>query len=101
MPSVLSSIPSFVEPFFLTPASLNDVSSIAGELTKNKGYYSAFFHGAMNGSMGFQAFARSVGFTDYYGRTEYNEDPRYHGDDDSTVHGLSGTKSFCNTIVIR
>lgn len=82
MPSVLSSIPSFVEPFFLTPASLNDVSSIAGELTKNKGYYSAFFHGAMNGSMGFQAFARSVGFTDYYGRTEYNEDPRYHGDDD-------------------
>lgn len=82
MPSVLSSIPSFVEPFFLTPASLNDVSSIAGELTKNKGYYSAFFHGAMNGSMGFQAFARSAGFTDYFGRTEYNEDPRYHGDED-------------------
>lgn len=34
MPSVLSSIPSFVEPFFLTPSALNDVSSIAGELTK-------------------------------------------------------------------
>ena len=25
MPSVLSSIPSFVEPFFLTPASMNDL----------------------------------------------------------------------------
>lgn len=82
MPSVLSSIPSFVEPFFLTPASLNDVSGIAGELTKHKGYYSAFFHGAMNGSMGFQAFARSTGFQDYFGRTEYNEDPRYNGDKD-------------------
>lgn len=82
MPSVLSSIPSFVEPFFLTPASLNDVSGVAGELTKHKGYYSAFFHGAMNGSMGFQAFARSTGFQDYFGRTEYNEDPRYHGDKD-------------------
>lgn len=82
MPSVLSSIPSFVEPFFLTPASLNDVSGIAGELTKHKGYYSAFFHGAMNGSMGFQAFARSTGFRDYFGRTEYNEDPRYRGDED-------------------
>ena len=81
MPSVLSSIPSFVEPFFLTPASLNDVSSLAREL-KHKGYYSAFFHGAMNGSMGFQAFANSVGFDSYWGRTEYNEDPAFHGDDD-------------------
>lgn len=82
MPSVLSSIPSFVEPFFLTPSALNDVSSIAGELTRHKGYSSAFFHGAMNGSMGFQAFARAVGFQRYFGRTEYNEDPNYNGDKD-------------------
>ena len=82
MPSVLSSIPNFVEPFFLTPASLNEVSSLAGELSRHKGYSSAFFHGAMNGSMGFEAFARSVGFDSYWGRTEYNEDPNYNGDDD-------------------
>lgn len=82
MPSVLSSIPSFVEPFFLTPASVNDLSGIAGELSRNKGYESAFFHGAENGSMGFQAFAMATGFQRYYGRTEYNEDPRYHGDED-------------------
>ncbi len=79
---VLSSIPSFVEPFFLTPASLNDLSGLAGELTRNKGYYSAFFHGAENGSMGFQAFARTSGFKDYFGRTEYNQDSRYNGDAD-------------------
>lgn len=82
MPSVLSSIPNFVEPFFLTPAALNDVSSLAGELTRHKGYTSAFFHGAMNGSMGFMAFARSVGFQKYFGRTEYNEDPNYNGNAD-------------------
>ena len=81
MPSILSSIPMFVEPFFLTPASLNDVSGIAGELGKI-GYHSAFFHGAENGSMGFQAFARATGFQEYYGRTEYNEDPRFDGDKD-------------------
>src|SRR5574344_2168725 len=81
MPSILSSIPMFVEPFFLTPASMNDVSGIAGEL-KNKGYYSAFFHGAENGSMGFQAFARKTGFIDYFGRTEYNNDSRFDGDKD-------------------
>lgn len=81
MPSILSSIPMFVEPFFLTPASMNNVSGIAGEL-KNKGYYSAFFHGAENSSMGFQAFARATGFKDYFGRTEYNADKRFGGDKD-------------------
>lgn len=81
MPSILSGIPMFVEPFFLTPASMNDVTSIAGEL-KDKGYYSAFFHGAENGSMGFQAYARTSGFDDYFGRTEYNADKRFGGDND-------------------
>ncbi|MCQ2239222.1 MAG: LTA synthase family protein [Bacteroidaceae bacterium] len=81
MPSILSSIPMFVEPFFLTPSSTNDISGLAGELGK-KGYYSAFFHGAENGSMGFQAFARATGFKDYFGRTEYNEDKRFGGDKD-------------------
>jgi len=81
MPSVLSGIPMFVEPFFLTPASVNDVSGIARELGK-EGYYSAFFHGAENGSMGFQAFARSTGFEDYFGRTEFNQDKRFKGDRD-------------------
>lgn len=81
MPSILSSIPMFVEPFFLTPSSTNDVSGLAGQLGR-KGYYSAFFHGAENGSMGFQAFARATGFKDYYGRTEYDADKRFGGDKD-------------------
>ena len=81
MPSILSGIPMFVEPFILTSYSLNNVSGIAGELSK-VGYSTAFFHGAENSSMGFQAFARSSGFAQYYGRTEYNADPRFNGDDD-------------------
>ena len=81
MPSVLSSIPMFVEPFVLTPASMNRLSGLAGELGK-KGYSTGFFHGAQNGSMGFQAFARSTGFGGYYGRDEYNADSRFGGDAD-------------------
>ncbi len=81
MPSILSGIPMFVEPFFLTPAATNNVSGLAKEL-KNEGYHSAFFHGAENGSMGFQAFARATGFDEYYGRTEYNDDKRTGGDHD-------------------
>ena len=82
MPSVLSSLPNYVEPLFLTPASMNRMSGLARELGKKKGYETAFFHGAQNGSMGFQAFARATGFVRYYGRTEYNEDKRFNGDDD-------------------
>lgn len=82
MPSVLSSLPNYVEPLFLTPASLNAMSGLARELGENKGYTTAFFHGAQNSSMGFHAFARATGFQQYYGRDEYNADPNFHGDAD-------------------
>jgi len=72
MPSILSSIPMFVEPFILTPSSMNDYTGLAGILGA-EGYETAFFHGAQNGSMGFQAFAQKTGFQKYYGRTEYEE----------------------------
>ena len=81
MPSILSSIPMFVEPFFLTPSSMNHVSGIAS-LLASEGYETAFFHGAQRGSMGFMAFARSTGFQQYYGREDYDEDKRFGGDDD-------------------
>ena len=81
MPSILSSIPMFVEPFFLTPASMNHVSGIAS-LLAGEGYQTAFFHGAQRGSMGFMAFARSTGFQAYYGREDYDADERFGGDDD-------------------
>lgn len=71
MPSILSSIPMLIEPYIVTPYSTNDVSSIADCLGR-KGYSTAFFHGAPNGSMGFQAYARSAGFDAYYGMDEYN-----------------------------
>ena len=81
MPSILSSIPMFVEPFFLTPASMNHVDGIAS-LLAGEGYQTAFFHGAQRGSMGFQAFARSTGFQEYYGREDYDADERFGDDDD-------------------
>jgi phosphoglycerol transferase MdoB-like AlkP superfamily enzyme len=78
MPSILSSIPMFIEPFILTPYSTNDISSIANVL-KRKGYYSAFFHGAPNGSMGFLAYTKSAGFDDYFGLNEYDNDKDLDG----------------------
>lgn len=78
MPSVLSSLPMFIEPYFVTHYSMNRVSGIAGEL-KKKGYHTAFFHGAPNGSMGFQAFSRATGYDAYYGMSEYGDDKDFDG----------------------
>ncbi len=78
MPSVICSIPAIEVPFVLSHYSGNRVTSLAA-LLKEKGYYTAFFHGAPNGSMGFQAFANSCGFDAYYGKDEYNNDADYDG----------------------
>lgn len=87
MPSVLASIPMFVEPFVLTPASMNSYTGLAGILSK-EGYHTAFFHGANRGSMGFEAFANKTGFQQYFGRQDYDEDPRFGkgSDDDFDGH---------------
>ena len=81
MPAILSSIPMFIEPFFMTGYSLNRITSLAG-LLKDEGYNSAFFHGANNGSMGFENYALAAGFDQYLGRNEYNNDKRFGGNND-------------------
>lgn len=78
MPSTLSSIPMFIEPYITTPYATNEVSSIA-KVLKDEGYYSAFFHGAPNGSMGFQAYANAAGYDDYFGMTEYGNAADFDG----------------------
>lgn len=78
MPSILSSIPMFIEPYFVTHYATNRVSSIGNELNK-LGYHTAFFHGAPNGSMGFQAFAKASGWQEYYGMNEYNNSDDFDG----------------------
>jgi len=78
MPSCIASIPSLVEPFILSHYSGNRISSIAKTL-KKQDYYTAFFHGAPNGSMGFDAFTNQAGFDDYFGMTEYDNDDDFDG----------------------
>ena len=81
LPSILSGIPMFVEPFILTQYANNSVSSLASCL-QQQGYRTAFFHGADNASMGFRSYALSTGFDQYYGMDQYCLDPRFGGTDD-------------------
>lgn len=81
MPSILAGIPMFVKPFILTPQALNRVDGFPALLDK-EGYTTAFFHGARTGSMGFDGFARAIGFKKYFGREDFNKDSRFGGDKD-------------------
>jgi phosphoglycerol transferase MdoB-like AlkP superfamily enzyme len=70
MPSILASIPSLETPYIISHYANNRINALP-LLLKDKGYHSAFFHGAPNGSMGFDSFARLSGFDQYYGLNEY------------------------------
>lgn len=78
LPSVLSAIPGMESPYVLTPYSYNEINSLPGLLAK-EGYYTAFFHGAPNGSMGFDAFIKAAGVAHYFGKTEYANDVDFDG----------------------
>lgn len=73
IPSVTASIPALVLPYVISERSGNKINSIAS-LLSTQGYQTAFFHGAPNGSMGFDAFTKIAGFHQYLGRDEYGND---------------------------
>lgn len=78
LPSVISSIPSLGVPYFLSPYSANKITSLPSLLEKH-GYHTSFFHGAPNGSMGFNAFMNIAGVDHYYGMSEYDNDDDFDG----------------------
>ncbi len=78
MPSILASIPSLETPYTISHYSNNQINGMPF-LLKQKGYYSAFFHGAPNGSMGFDSFAKMAGFNDYFGLDEYPDKNDFDG----------------------
>jgi len=78
LPSVLAGIPSLIEPFITTQYANDEVSSIA-KCLKTKGYETAFYHGAPNGSIGLDAFVNAAGVEHYYGLNEYGNMDDFDG----------------------
>jgi phosphoglycerol transferase MdoB-like AlkP superfamily enzyme len=70
IPSVIAGVPSLVQPFVLSRYSLNEMEGLAATLRK-KGYDAGFFHGAPNGSMGFDAITNMLSIKKYFGQNEY------------------------------
>lgn len=78
MPSILASVPSLETPYTISHYANNEINGLPG-LLKKKGYYTAFFHGAPNGSMGFDSFSKMAGFDDYFGLNEYPDKADFDG----------------------
>ncbi|MDI1317158.1 LTA synthase family protein [Flavobacterium sp.] len=76
--SVIAGIPSFQNAFTSSPFPQQKIESLVSIL-KSEGYDTSFFHGAPNGSMGFLGFGNILGYDQYYGKTEYNNDADFDG----------------------
>jgi phosphoglycerol transferase MdoB-like AlkP superfamily enzyme len=70
IPSVIAGVPSLLQPFVLSRYSLNEMEGLAATL-KKKGYDAGFFHGAPNGSMGFNSITNMLSIKRYFGMNEY------------------------------
>ncbi len=79
IPAVLSSIPSLMnQPFISSQFASNQINSF-GSILSDEAYYTAFFHGGINGTMGFDNFCALAGIEHYYGLNEYPDKNDYDG----------------------
>ena len=78
MPAILAGIPSFETAYTSSAYSSQPVESVVS-IANKMGYNTSFFHGAPNGSMGFLGFSKTLGYNNYYGKDEYNNDSDYDG----------------------
>ncbi|WP_345070553.1 LTA synthase family protein [Hymenobacter fastidiosus] len=71
LPAVLAGLPSLLESPFITSNFQTDELHGLGELLGRQGYATSLFHGAQNGTMGFNTFSGIAGIQQYYGLNEY------------------------------
>jgi phosphoglycerol transferase MdoB-like AlkP superfamily enzyme len=76
IPAVVASMPSFQYDYISTLYNENKITSL-GNVLKDKGYTSSFFHGGSNGTMNFNGFCKTAGFDLYFGRNEYANEKDY------------------------
>lgn len=79
IPSIMASIPSILDGAFTNSSYAGNMYKGIAGLLRDEHYYTAFFHGANNGSFNFDAFASQAGYQDYFGRKEYHNENDYDG----------------------
>jgi phosphoglycerol transferase MdoB-like AlkP superfamily enzyme len=79
IPAITASLPSMHQPYIGSSfASKNNITSLASIL-QAEGYQTSFYHGANDGSMGFDGFAKTAGYQQFYGRKAFANDAEFDG----------------------
>ncbi|MBT2558154.1 LTA synthase family protein [Hymenobacter sp. ISL-91] len=71
LPAVLAGLPSLMEGAFITSAFQTNKLHGLGSILARHGYQTSLFHGAQNGTMGFNTFGGMSGMQQYFGLDEY------------------------------
>ncbi len=71
LPAVLAGLPSLMEGSFITSDFQTDELHGLGGILARHGYQTSLFHGAQNGTMGFNTFGGMAGMQQYFGLDEY------------------------------
>lgn len=79
IPAILSSMPSWMDNPFINSLYCNNKTFSLPVLLKKENYFSAFFHGGINGTMNFDAYAKQAGFDNYFGKNEYGNNKDFDG----------------------
>jgi phosphoglycerol transferase MdoB-like AlkP superfamily enzyme len=71
LPAIISGIPALLEnPYITSQYNSNMINSLPIVLEKYN-YETFFFHGGINGTMGFDNFSKAAGIDNYIGQNEY------------------------------
>lgn len=79
LPAIFASLPNLMRTPYILSSFCNNKLNALPSILKTRGYSTAFFHGAKNGSMRFDSFSKILGFDNYYGLNEYPNKQHYDG----------------------
>lgn len=83
IPAILSSLPLMMDNSFITSQYSTNTTKGLAHILKEEGYITSFYHGGKTGTMGFDAYAKSAGYENYYGKENYtgsvNDDDGHWG----------------------
>ncbi|MDB5260964.1 MAG: hypothetical protein JWQ14_245 [Adhaeribacter sp.] len=71
LPAILAGLPGLMNDPYISSVYESSQLFGLGSILNPAGYTTSFFHGAANGTMGFNAFTKSIGISHYYGLDEY------------------------------
>lgn len=78
VPSIFASVPSLVYQFAVSPYSTDQLQGLP-RILDSLGYYTAFFHGAPNNSMGIRAVTNLCGIKHYFGKDQFGDNSKFDG----------------------